>query len=166
MFPSHDLWLTSTWLEGGGGGNGGESYHLAWFFGAFRTSTDSWEKRGKKGLLITIGDEPVHRQVSKHTLKEIMGTGEFKDYTAAELLDKARETYEVYHINMTSTYTGRQASTQDGWKELMGDNVVMCENREEISNVVSDLVLKHSVGETVQSVTSESEQSNDEEVVL
>ncbi|KKM94051.1 hypothetical protein LCGC14_1202110, partial [marine sediment metagenome] len=27
-----DKWLTDVWLEGGGGGNDGESYMLAWYF--------------------------------------------------------------------------------------------------------------------------------------
>ena len=40
-----DLWLTRTYIEGGGGGNEGESYSLAWYYGAKHTVTDSWEKR-------------------------------------------------------------------------------------------------------------------------
>ena len=37
--------LTSLYLEGGGGGNGGESYNLAWYFAGKRTRTDCYEKR-------------------------------------------------------------------------------------------------------------------------
>ena len=52
-----DMWLTRTYIESGGGGNTGESYHLAWQVAAEHTVTDAWENRKQKGFLITIGDE-------------------------------------------------------------------------------------------------------------
>jgi len=49
--------ITNLWLEGGGGGTNQESYQDALYFFARHTSTDCWEKRGKKGYLFLIGDE-------------------------------------------------------------------------------------------------------------
>ena len=43
-----DLWLSRTWLEGGGGSNFGESYLLSWYFAARYTKLDSFEKRNSK----------------------------------------------------------------------------------------------------------------------
>ena len=54
-----DKWLTDVYLEGGGGGNAGESYLLAWYFAGFHTVLDSFKKRQQKGFLFTIGDEPT-----------------------------------------------------------------------------------------------------------
>lgn len=51
-------------LEGGGGGNAGESYLLAHIIAGYHTETDSWFKRHKKGYLFTIGDEPNLRNIS------------------------------------------------------------------------------------------------------
>ncbi|MGR9053887.1 MAG: hypothetical protein ACU84J_14670, partial [Gammaproteobacteria bacterium] len=48
-----DKWLTDVFLEGGGGGNEGESYLLAWYFAAFHTAIDCFEKRREKGFLFT-----------------------------------------------------------------------------------------------------------------
>src|SRR5688572_7412422 len=43
-------WLTSVYMEKGGGGNAGESYPLAWYFAGYHTSIDCFEKRGEKGF--------------------------------------------------------------------------------------------------------------------
>src|ERR1044071_1431941 len=60
---------TKIFLEHGGGGNGSESYHLAWYFAAFHIEHDSIEKRGKRGYLFTVGDElppPALEQTEIH----------------------------------------------------------------------------------------------------
>ena len=64
-----EKWLKAIYIEGGGGGNNGESYQLAWYFAAFHTKTDAFEKRKIKGTLITIGDEPCHSSISGKVLK-------------------------------------------------------------------------------------------------
>lgn len=51
--------LDKIYFEGGGGGNGFESYTAAWYFGLRHTNLDCW-KRGKKGIIITMGDEPLN----------------------------------------------------------------------------------------------------------
>lgn len=140
-----DKWLKDVYLEGGGGGNEGESYHLAWYFAGKHTSTDSFEKRGRKGLLFTIGDEPVLKSILKTELNSIMGDGEYVNATAKKLLEKAQETYEVYHIHV-KTMTGQRAETITGWKKLMGENVLIAEKAEDIAGIIADTVLKHKGG--------------------
>ena len=51
--------LDKIWFERGGGGNSFESYTAAWYMGLYHTSLDCW-KRGKKGIIITMGDEPLN----------------------------------------------------------------------------------------------------------
>lgn len=154
-----DKWLKDVYLEGGGGGNAGESYQLAWYFAGFRTSTDSFEKRGRKGILFTIGDEPVLKLTTKAAFKNIMGEGEYKSLTAEELLKKAQETYEVYHIHV-KTMTGQRTETVAGWKKLMGENVLIAEKADDIATIIADTVLKHKAGGTTAI-----ESTGDEEVL-
>jgi len=137
-----DKWLTDLYLEGCGGGNGGESYFLAWLFASRYTETDSMDKRGKKGVLITIGDEPVHGSISANAQQKIMGKGEYSDITAVECLENARKKYEVFHLHMIEGQNGRNPSVQNGWKELMQDNCVFVEDRAEVADVIAGIVSK------------------------
>lgn len=136
-----DHWLTTVYLEGGGGSNWGESYLLAWYFAAFHTSIDCFEKRNQKGLIFTIGDEPVLPQIKTKHLKQIMGPGQYRDFSQVELLDKARETYNVYHLHLLQGYNGRNQKVQDGWKQLMGENLIIIDRKEDVSDVISKTVI-------------------------
>lgn len=80
-----DSWLEKIWLEGHGGANEGESYMLAWYFGAFHTAIDCHEKQDQKGYLFTVGDEPVLDSISGDSLKAIMGDGQYSDMTSQAL---------------------------------------------------------------------------------
>lgn len=140
-------WLTELFIEQGGGGNDGESYLLAWFFASLYTVHDQFDKRKKKGVLITIGDEPTLKQLPANVQQRLMGVGQYKDLSATELLDKAREKYDVYHLHMLQGQ-GNSQQTKDGWKQLMGENVIFVQKKEDVAQIVADLVTKNKV-ETV-----------------
>ena len=133
-------WLTTLWLEGGGGGNDGESYLLAWYFAAKHTVIDCWEKRKQKGILITIGDEPCLSEVPKSAMKEIMGRGQHDNFSSLQLLDLARTRYNVYHLHMKQGSNGMRTEVIDGWKQLMGNNLIIVERREDVARIVADII--------------------------
>lgn len=147
-----DKWLTDVYLEGGGGGNEGESYLLAWYFASKHTAIDCLEKRKQKGFLFTIGDEPVLKNVPKSTLKKIMGDGQYENYDASTLLEKAREKYNVYHINIKETASGSRQFVMDGWKQLLGDNFIIAERHQDVSKIIAEIVSKN---KTVATKTEE-----------
>lgn len=151
-----DHWLENTWLEGGGGGNGGESYHLAWYFAAKHTSIDCMKKRGRKGLLFTIGDEPIHKDLPAAYQKALMGPGEYLDTTAANLLQEAQENYDVYHIHVASTNSWRE--DHSGWKELLGERFIVAESEQAIAKIIIDITTAH---EDVAASGSSGESVND-----
>lgn len=137
-------WLTSVYLEGNGGGNGGESYPLAWYFAGYHTSIDCWEKRGQKGYLFTIGDEPFHQLIEGSALKSIMGSNDIdysKDYSAEALLTKAKEKYHVYHIHVDHGY-----GVDGRWKKLLGENLLVVNDYRDIASLI---------GKTVNAVQSQ-----------
>lgn len=141
-----DKWLGDVYLEGGGGCNPGESYHLAWYFAGQHTAIDCFEKRKQKGFLFTIGDEPVLKQIPKTDLQKIMGEeGQYQDYSADQLLAKARELYNVYHIHVRETSAGSRGDTIDKWKQLLSDHVLIADRHEDISNIISQTIIKDAI---------------------
>jgi hypothetical protein len=158
-----DKWLTSVYLEGGGGGNDGESYHLAWYFAAYHASIDCFEKRNKKGYLFTIGDEPVLKTLPSRTLESLLGKGQYADYSADSLFEKASEKFNVYHIHVKETRAGSMQQTIDGWKQMLWDHLLIAERHEDIVDIISDTIVK---GEKYGLPKSELLSNDQEEILL
>lgn len=156
-----DKWLTSVYLEGGGGGNAGESYLLAWYFAGYHTAIDCMEKRNRKGILFTIGDEPTLKQIPRNVLKHIMGDGQYEDFSASQLLTKALEKYDVYHLHIKETGAGSIRSTVDGWKQLLGPRLIEIERHNDVANKIAEIVLSQSKG--AQTSGTHEEESKKEE---
>lgn len=131
-----DHWLTSVHLEGNGGGNGGESYSLAHYVAAFHTSIDCFEKRGQKGILFTIGDEPNHPGYPAQSIKNLFGVSEASSYTSEELIEKAQEKYHVFHINLRP-----EGTTQRNWKHLLGERCLETTDYKKIPEIIANTIL-------------------------
>jgi hypothetical protein len=137
-----EKWLKAIYIEGGGGGNNGESYLLAWYFAAYHTKIDSFEKRGIKGTLITIGDEPCHKSLNKNACKQLFGSGE-SEVTASELLEDAKKKWDVYHINVKDWTSDRYESPRK-WRDLISDDhFALSESMhsKEIGDILSTIIV-------------------------
>jgi len=159
-----DKWLKMIWLEGNGGGNGGESYHLAWYFAAQHTATDAWDKRKQKGFLFTIGDEPVHNTLSNFSLTKIMGVGEYNETGASYWLEKVRERYHVIHFYVTSTGS-HYTNDREGWKELLGENVIFVADHQTIPTLMAEYIINHYKTPPVSKIASKPSVSSEEEIL-
>ena len=92
--------LDLVYMEYGGGGNCFESYTAAWYMAARHTRTDCW-KRGKKGLLITMGDEPLNPYLPRDTLAAVTGDPIRCDVDTKTLYRETEEKYEIYHLHVS-----------------------------------------------------------------
>lgn len=131
--------LKSLWLEGGGGGNAFESYDLPWYFAGRRTSIDCFEKRGKKGYIFTMGDEPPPPQgLASWRLNDIFGGGEQADYTSADMLALAQEKYNVFHviIEQGSYARTRPAEVKNAWQKLLGKKAISLSDANYMTEVI------------------------------
>lgn len=157
-----DMWLERVWLEGNGGGNAGESYLLAWYFAANHTRTDAFDKRGKKGFVFTIGDEPCLPNLPASATREIMGSTAVGQGTisAPELLDKAREKNHVFHIHVNH---GR--SVPPAWKQLLGDNLIEIHDYNNVPLAISEIILS-TLGTQQSASTPTSVKADSPDIIL
>lgn len=136
-----DKWLKNIWLEGGGGGNNGESYQLAWYFAAHHVNADAFSKRNVRGALITIGDEPTHRSIDTGEVRKLFGDSVERDITADGLLLEASVKWHVWHINLKD-WAGMSPETQSGWKNILGERFVNTDaSGLDIPTQIADIVI-------------------------
>ena len=91
--------LDLVYMEHGGGGNAFESYTAAWYMGLHHTRLDCW-KRGKKGLIITMGDEPMNPYLPAKPLAELTGDTIEADVETTVLYNLVAEKYDVWHLHV------------------------------------------------------------------
>lgn len=136
-----DKWITNIWVEGRGGGNEGESYCLPWLVAGRHSSMDCFEKRGEKGFIFTMGDEPPLLKYPASALQKIFGYAEARDLTASEMLMEAKRMFHVYHITIKEgTNNGDSAETRNGWGRLLGNNALFIDNIDQVAELIATTV--------------------------
>lgn len=152
-----DTYLTSVWIESGGGPGIKESYQLAWLVAARHTVTDAWEKRGQKGFLFTVGDEWVHPEIDKDTLKNVLGYVQPSVIKTVDILKEAQEKWHVYHVHINH-HGWREDEIIDPWKELLGQNFLITDNANSVTKLIIDTILSHK--NTIINNSSETKSDN------
>lgn len=132
-----DQWLTWTYLEGGGGGSGEESYELAFYVAAQHTDTDCWVKRRKKGYLFLTGDELPYPAVSHHQVGTLIGDKLDHDIPIKEVIAAAAESYHVFFLIPDLK---RRKNCEARWRELLGDQVICMEDPADACAVAAAIV--------------------------
>ena len=141
-----DKWLTSMYLEGGGGGQNMESYLLAWLIAGRHTSIDCFEKRNQKGFLITIGDEKSWDSLNRHALEKIMGYTQGEELTDEQLLEEAQRLYNVYHIHVNETSYRDDPEVLGYWKKMLGERLIVLNDYNAVCETIATLIaVQHGV---------------------
>lgn len=132
--------LSRLFLEGGGGGQQMESYELALYFLARKTSIDCFEKRGRKGYAFLIGDEMPYGKVKRREVERIFGDVLQEDIPVRLLVEEARKKWELYFVipKLSSYYDDPQIL--DRWRDLLGQNVFKLEDPAGISEFIASAV--------------------------
>lgn len=116
--------LEKVYFEAGGGGNGYETYTTVWYMASRHCDLDCW-KHGKKGLIITIGDEPLNPKLRKKELNEATGDSVQEDVSTLALYDEVTDKYDVFHISVNSyetCYSWYEGKVDEFWREVLGDH--------------------------------------------
>ena len=135
--------LDKVYFEAGGGGNKYESYTAAWYMGARHCSLDCW-KRGKKGIIITMGDELPNPYLPRAQLTRVTGDKLQDDINTSDLLQEVKEKFNVYHISVKdreTSYTMYQEwyDEDSKWKELLGNNYYVA-SLDELATVIVNII--------------------------
>ncbi len=125
-------------LERGGGGNGYESYAIAWLFAAMNTSIDCFEKRGKKGYLFTVGDEEPTPILRKKDLERVLMSPPETDLDAAQLLEMVSRTYHVFHVMVEqgSHYRTSGDIVKRDWTKLIGQRALPLSDHSKLAELI------------------------------
>lgn len=148
--------LTKIYLERGGGGNHYESYTLAWYFAAMHTRIDCFEKRNKKGLLFTIGDEMPTPYLRAVDIERVCGyRPQFDKIYAQELLTMVSRQYDVFHIMVEegSYFRSNGDVVVNAWTKLLGQRAIRLSDHTKMSEVIVS-ALQVMGGEDARSVIS------------
>lgn len=133
-----DQWLTWSYLEGGGGGTGQESYELGMYFLAMHTEMDCMVKRNKRGYLFMTGDEIPYPLLSKHIVETIAGDRLDEDLTTEEIVAELQKSYVPFFIIPDHT---RAKYCERRWRDLIGDNVLCMDSPKDICFVAAGAIL-------------------------
>ena len=115
--------LDKIYFERGGGGNGFESYTAAWCFALNHTKLDCWE-RGKKGIIITMGDESLNPYLPKEELAWATGDNLEGNVETGPLFDKVTKYFDVYHLaidDMSTSWTYHKKFAVPSFKKYLDD---------------------------------------------
>jgi len=129
--------IRGLWLEGGGGGNHGESYSGAHLLAGWKTATDRFERRGRKGYLFTIGDEPNLNGMTRQQIRRVFGAEVKHDLDARACLAIAERTYQVFHIVLRAGYAlSNMEEVLATWKPLLPQRTLILDDYTRIAELV------------------------------
>lgn len=151
--------LDKVWFEGGGGGNKWESYTAAWYMGVNHCKLDCW-KRGKRGIIITLGDEQLNPYLQAQMLAKYVGDENQEDIETGNMYEEASEKYEIHHISVNDRHSSyfrnnRENRVDNSWKDLLGQNYHVC-TIDELAATIAEIVSGNTgAGETVFATPSD-----------
>lgn len=150
--------LDKIFFEAGGGGNSYESYTAAWWFGTHQCDLDCW-KRGKKGIIITLGDEPLNPYLPADTLSKVTGMPVQADVDTKEIYQEAKEKYDIYHIAVDdprTAYWHYSEAIKDSWSKYLDDKHFIVSNLDGLSKTIVGIVANENSFSMAGAVASES----------
>jgi len=133
-----DQWLTWSYLEGGGGGTGEESYELGLYFLAMHSEMDCMVKRNKRGYLFITGDEKPYPTLSKHIVEAVVGDKLDEDLTCEEIVAEVQKSFIPFFIIPDRA---RARRCEPRWRDLLGDNVLVLDSSVDVCYVTAGAML-------------------------
>jgi len=139
--------MDEIYMEHGGGGNMYESYSASWWFGLYRTKLDCFDKQGRKGIIITMGDEPLNPSLPKYSVLSYLGAaddGKQQKYIfdTKKLFEAASKKFDIFHIAIDDEddcYQSYKENVDRSFSEVLGNNFKIS-TIENLKNTICDCI--------------------------
>ena len=135
--------LDKIYFEFGGGGNGFESYTAAWYMGSRHTKLDCL-KRGRKGIIITMGDEQLnpYLPLRENCCGLVAATGDNleADIETKFLYEEASKKFNIYHLDVDHRPRWDEDEIKASFKKYLGNNFRRV-SMDSITNEIVDIIL-------------------------
>lgn len=145
--------MDQVYFEFGGGGNSYESYTAAWYMGVRHCSLDAW-KRGRKGIIITLGDEELNPYLPVRGLSDATGDNLQGDIETKDLWEEVKDKFDVYHINVNHRHY-MSDSIERTWKEYLDDQHYRTCGMNDVTDTIIDIILEAAEGDGSMILTEE-----------
>ena len=157
--------LDQIYFEAGGGGNHYESYSAAWYMGARHCDLDCW-KRGKKGIIITMGDELPNPYLPSGKLNQHTGDKTQADVESAILLQEAKEKFDIFHIAVDDRETSyehyKYFHIDEEWQKMLGEDHYFVANLNQLANTIVNIIKSCNDSEVIFSTPNITTNENEE----
>lgn len=140
--------LDKLFFEFGGGGNSYESYSAAWYFATYHTKLDCWN-RGKKGIIITMGDEQLNPYIPlvgrRTNFVSVTGDRLQDNIETKDLYEDTIKKYDIYHINVLHRHTYpdkyEEQSIRGSFAPYLDDEHFKSVKMSDISSTITDIII-------------------------
>ena len=151
--------LDKIYFEFGGGGNSFESYTAAWYFGSRHTKLDCLN-RGKKGIIITMGDEQLNPYLPlkgrRSGLMEVTGDDLQSDVETKDLYDEASQKFNIYHLDVSHGYRWDEDEIEKSYKKYLDDIHFRKVTMDSIANEIVDIIINEAENNITDTVVTPS----------
>ena len=147
--------LDKVWMEHGGGGNTYESYTAAWYMALRHTKLDC-HKQGRKGIIITMGDEALNPYLPQRELEAVTGDSLQDDIETPDLYEEVSKKFDIFHIavdDKSSSYKYHADSINFTFGDLLKDRLKIS-SINNLSQTICDCVSESIQGTPVSSETT------------
>ena len=143
--------LDKLYFEFGGGGNSYESYTAAWYFASRHTKLDCL-KRGRKGIIITMGDEMLNPCLPK--IGRYAGLAMVTGDNLQENVINTRD-FNVYHLDVNHRNRWNDKEIEKSFKKYLDDSHFRRVSMDTITDEIVDIIINEaSIGSTTEEVVS------------
>lgn len=136
--------LDKLYFEFGGGGNEFESYTVAWYMGSRHTKLDCLS-RGKKGIIITIGDEQLNPYLPLRGrycgLEDATGDKLQADIETKDLYEETSKKFNIYHLDVQHGRRWDEDEIETSFKKYLKDDHFRRVSMDSIANEIVDIVV-------------------------